>query len=133
MRVFVDTSALLALLDASQPDHGVATNVLTRLADDDADLVTHCYVIVEANALIQRRFGMTALKELHRELLSAIDVVMVDRGLHDAAVTAQLAADRRRISLVDWLSFEMMRREQIDHAFAYDQHFVEQGFQLVTP
>jgi predicted nucleic acid-binding protein len=133
VRIFVDTSALLALLDASQPVHGEATNALIRLADEGVGLVTHNYVIVEANALVQRRLGMDALNALHRDVLSAIDVVMVDRALHDAATTAQLAAGRRQVSFVDWVSFEMMRREQIESAFAFDQHFAEQGFELVTP
>lgn len=38
------------------------------------------------------------------------------------------AAARREVSLVDWLSFEVMRDRRIRHAFTFDNHFVEQGF-----
>jgi predicted nucleic acid-binding protein len=133
VQVFIDTSAMLAILDASQPDHAAAKRSLRRLADENDELITHSYVVVEANALVQRRLGTDALRDLHHVVLGAIPVRMVDRALHDAAVVAQVAADRRRVSLVDWVSFAFMRREQIEHAFAYDEHFVEQGFQLVTP
>jgi predicted nucleic acid-binding protein len=133
VQVFIDTSAMLAILDASQPDHAAAERSLRRLADENDELITHSYVVVEVNALVQRRLGMDALRDLHHAVLGAIPVTIVDRALHDAAVVAQLAADRRQVSLVDWVSFAFMRREQIEHAFAYDEHFVEQGFQLVTP
>jgi predicted nucleic acid-binding protein len=52
----------------------------------------------------------------------------VDAELHGAAATALLTAGRRRLSLVDCASFEVMRRESIDRALAYDRHFGEQGF-----
>ena len=52
----------------------------------------------------------------------------VDEALHDRAVAALLAADRREVSLVDWTSFELLRTHALDTAFAFDSHFWEQGF-----
>jgi predicted nucleic acid-binding protein len=46
-------------------------------------------------------------------------------------VTASLAAPRRRVSLVDWASFELMRRRGIERAFAFDRDFSTQGFEIV--
>jgi len=37
----------------------------------------------------------------------------------------------QRFSLTDAVSFEVMRREQISRAFAFDQHFVTAGFELL--
>lgn len=34
-------------------------------------------------------------------------------------------------SLTDAVSFELMRRERVTHAFAFDPHFVTAGFELV--
>lgn len=48
------------------------------------------------------------------------------------AVGAMLTASRRRLSLVDCTSFEAMRHKKITKAFAFDQHFVEQGFEIVS-
>jgi predicted nucleic acid-binding protein len=42
-----------------------------------------------------------------------------------------LAAARRKVSLVDWVSFEVMRRTGIDVAFAFDDDFRAQGFRTV--
>ena len=50
---------------------------------------------------------------------------------HDLAGTALLAAGRRDISLVDFSSFQVMRRMELRRAFAFDPHFSEQGFEVV--
>jgi predicted nucleic acid-binding protein len=52
---------------------------------------------------------------------------------HAAAVSALLTADRRRLSLVDCCSFQVMRRLGVRRALAFDQHFAEHGFELVHP
>ena len=38
------------------------------------------------------------------------------------------AAGRRHLSLVNCASFEVIRRANVTTAFAYDQHFGDQGF-----
>jgi len=40
-----------------------------------------------------------------------------------------LTAARRQLSLVDCISFEVMRRRGIKTAFTFDDHFAEQGFE----
>jgi predicted nucleic acid-binding protein len=42
------------------------------------------------------------------------------------------AANRRSLSLVDCVSFVVMRQLAIRDAFAFDRHFEEQGFTLVS-
>jgi predicted nucleic acid-binding protein len=47
-------------------------------------------------------------------------------GVSDVAVEL-----RRRVSLVDWVSFELMRRLRLEAAFAFDRNFAGQGFATV--
>ena len=42
-----------------------------------------------------------------------------------------LTAARRRLSLVDCVSFDVMRRLGLNRVFCFDQHFEEQGFDIV--
>jgi uncharacterized protein len=50
-------------------------------------------------------------------------------GVDDpAGVGALLTAGRRRLSLVDCVSFAVMRARQIDEYLGLDPHFDEQGF-----
>jgi predicted nucleic acid-binding protein len=128
MTAFVDTSALLALLDAADEHHGAAVKTWTRLATQSAKLATTNYVIVETTAIVQHRLGMEAVRALVRDILPLIEVSYVDADTHNAATTALLAAGRRHLSLVDCTSFETMRRGRVETAFAFDRHFGEQGF-----
>ena len=128
MNVFVDTSALLALLDGDDERHDAAVETWDRLATLEPRLLTTNYVVVETLAVSQHRLGIGAVRGLVRDVLPAIEIVFVNETQHDAGVAALLAAGRRRLSLVDCVSFEVMRRLDVGRAFAYDRHFAEQGF-----
>lgn len=129
MSVFIDTSALLAVLDADDEHHDEAVRVWHALAEVEAPLVTSSYVIVEAVAVAQNRLGIAAVRTLTGDIVPLLDVVFVDAATHGAAVSALLAAGRRHLSLVDCASFELMRQLTVRRAFAYDRHFEEQGFE----
>jgi predicted nucleic acid-binding protein len=129
--VFVDTSAIISLLDRDQPRHADAAATFRELLGSTT-LVTHNYVVVESVALAQSRLGPTATRDLLDGIVPALDLVWIDADLHGASVSALLAALRRRVSLVDWVSFEVMRRRSIRTAFAFDRDFVDAGF-AVTP
>lgn len=131
MVTFVDTSALVAFLDADDPRHPAAVRALRALTDVNEQLVTHNYVAVESIALVQRRLGLAATGVLCDELLPLIEHVWVDEALHRRAVDATRAADRRRVSVVDRTSFAVMRDRSIDLAWAYDDDFEREGFATV--
>jgi predicted nucleic acid-binding protein len=128
MSVFVDTSALLALLDADDERHADAVSIWKRLQAEEPLLVTSNYVVVETIAVAQRRLGMDSVKAFVREVLPVLDTRYVDGAAHAAALNALLAAGRRNLSLVDCSSFELMRREGLIRAYVYDPHFQEEGF-----
>lgn len=132
MSVFVDTSGLLAVLDAGDLFHPQAAEGWKHLLDGDENLVSTNYVLVETFALSQRRLGMEAVKTLDQDLIPMLDICWVEEELHSAAVGAMLTASRRRLSLVDCASFETMRQKKITKVFTFDRHFVEQGFETIS-
>jgi len=127
MKIFVDTSALLAILDAKDPNHERATSILKASLQSD-DLFTHNYIHVEAEQLVRRRLGAEAATRLLGELLPAIRTVWVDEATHGEAVDA-MAGRGRGSSLVDQVSFVVMRRLDVDTALAFDADFDREGFQ----
>ena len=131
MTVFADTSALYALLDRSDANHDAASRAWSRLLGADDRLVTTSYALVETHALLQRRLGIDALRTFTSAFAPFLDVVWVDAALHAAGVSAVLAARRRDLSLVDCVSFEVMRQQHIHAAFAFDPHFRTHGFRLL--
>lgn len=132
MTVFIDTSAFYALLDRDDAHHRRAKKTWSQLLADDNALVTSNYIIIESAALIQNRLGMEALRSFYEDLLPIVNIEWIDETLHRSGVSAHLAATRRKLSLVDCLSFEIMRREGMKATFAYDAHFEEQGFRCLS-
>lgn len=97
----------------------------------DPTLVSHNYVAVEAMTLVQRRLGSSALRTLIDDVIATLELLWVDERTRAAAVSALLAAGRRKVSPVDWVSFEVLRRHGIETAFAFDRVFAAQGFETV--
>lgn len=128
-RVFVDTSALLAFLDADDPRHERVVSTFSELASDD--LVTHGYVVAESLAVTRCRFGLEATISLLEEVLPAIELLAVDTALHTEAQQRYRAALPTATSFVDHVSFAVMVRERITKAFVLDPDFAASGVEMV--
>lgn len=128
MTILVDTSAFFALLDLDSDDRAPAAAAFQRLQADGEKLLTHEHVVVETISLVQRRLGMGALRRFVDDLLPLVDIEWVDPALHAEAREALLAGGQRGVSLVDWMSFLVMRRRGVATAFAFDDDFAAQGF-----
>jgi predicted nucleic acid-binding protein len=130
--IFIDTSAFLAILNKDDKNHLVATKLWNKMLYSENVLISNNYVLVESFALIQRRLGMEAVRVFQEDILPLINIEWIDSGTHKSGVSALLAASRRKLSLVDCVSFEIMRTLGIKTAFAFDPHFAEQGFKSIT-
>ena len=128
MTVFVDTSALYAVLAQDDLHHVEATRVLQWCLEHD-EVVTTNYVIVEAAQLVRRRLGADAAGDLLDRLLPSITTIWIDAATHQAAIEA-LRAGSGNASLVDHASFVVMRASGIEHALAFDRDFDREGYTI---
>jgi predicted nucleic acid-binding protein len=128
-RAFIDTSALIALLDADDPRHPAARATLIALAEDD--LVTTGYVVAESIAVVRRRFGVDGAIALVDDLLPLVEVLAVDPSVHAAALARSRASLPSGTSFVDQVSFGVVEREGIDTAFALDADFSAVGVRVL--
>jgi uncharacterized protein len=124
--VFADTSALFALLDRDDRFHGPARATFASLKGEE--IVTHSYVLVELIALTQRRLGAEAVRRLSQDFLPVLNIVWIDEATHASGLAALLAALPTDVSLVDFVSFQLMRERGIERAFAFDDDFGAAGF-----
>jgi predicted nucleic acid-binding protein len=131
MRIFIDTSAFYALLDRDDENHQKAKAAWVDLLKNEDTLVTNNYVLVETFALIQHRLGTDAIRGFQNDILPLVNIEFVVPELHRSGVSGLLSASRRNLSLVDCVSFEMMRALEIKMTFAFDPHFKEQGFNIL--
>jgi predicted nucleic acid-binding protein len=129
--VFVDTSALIALLDGDEARHAETLATWKSLLDAGRPLLTSNYVVLEAVAVAQRRLGLGAVEALHGVFFPLMQIAWVDETLHMTAVAALLGARRRSVSLVDHVCFALMRARGVRSAFALDPHFAKQGFEVL--
>lgn len=132
MRIFIDTSAFYALLDRDDENHRKAKNAWALLLRNENVLLTSNYVLVETFALIQHRLSIEAVRGLQNNILPLVNVEFVSAELHRSGVSAILSASRRNLSLVDCVNFEMMRTLEIRSVLAFDPHFKEQGFHVLS-
>ena len=129
--VFVDTSAILALLSADDAHHRASKRAFEGLAKEEAHLVTTSHVLVETYALIGRCFGREAVRRFREEFAPLLEVIWIDEDLHEAGLDELATSALRDLSLVDAVSFAAMRARRIERAFAYDRHFATSGFEIV--
>ena len=132
MSVYVDTSAFLAVLNASDRFHAPARRRWEQLIKSGSPLICNNYVLVETLAVLQNRLGLDAVIAFQNDVVPVLAILWVDEDLHRRAVSALLAAQRRRLSLVDCASFESMRQVGLRQVFAFDAHFLEQGFEVLS-
>ena len=130
--IFVDTSALYAVLDRDDNSHAAAGEIWARLLRSSSMLLTHNYVLLESCALAQNRLGVAALRAIEEDIMPVLRVRWIAETHHRRAVEMALTADRRKLSVVDCASFLIMREQGISEAFTFDQQFIEQGFRAVA-
>ena len=131
MSIFIDTSAILAVLDADDQYHAKADEVWQDILSSREDLTTTNYVLVETFALVQRRLGWEAVKIFQEDLVPALEIEWVTEASHRTAVDMLFLLSHRQLSLVDCISFAIMRNVGLRKAFTFDSHFKEQGFETI--
>jgi len=131
MSVLVDTSALVAMVDADDPPHEAARDAWAAMLAHSTSLVLTNLMLVETLAVLSRRMGMEVVTAFCQRQLPLVDLYEVDTPLLLTAVDTWVAARRGDLSLVDVVSFLVMRREGITRAFTLDPHFAEQGFECL--
>ncbi len=61
-------------------------------------------------------------------VVSVLGVEWIDEVRHAAGMASVLAAGRRHLSLVDCVSFAVLRDLGLRDVFVFDEHFAEQEF-----
>jgi len=129
--ILIDTSAFLAVLNADDPYNRIAEEIWRSLHLNKTTLVINSYVLSETLALLQNRIGIVAVQDFHENIKPFLEIEWLTEKKHDFAMALLLSANRRKLSLVDISAFATMRRLGIRKVFTFDQHFAEQGFEIL--
>jgi predicted nucleic acid-binding protein len=132
MKLFVDTSAWLALNDKNDQYHGEAVSRSAKIKQQKIQLVTSEYVLDESITIIRYRVSHRAAVIFGDALMSSTIV-----SIEDIADAERLKAwalfkkyGDKELSFTDCTSFALMMKLGLQKAFAFDDHFRLLGFQL---
>jgi len=129
--LFVDTSGFYALLVRTERDHSAMLEAFRAAAERGRRMVTTNYVIVETSALLQHRIGLAPVRDLEERILPLVTVQWVSSELHRRAVERLFRTDKRKVTLVDVVSFVVMDAEGLTDVMGLDPDFTAEGFRLL--
>lgn len=128
--VLLDTSALVAVMVPSDSLHAAATALMTDLYENESQVITTEYVIVEfANFLSKvelRKLAVSLIDGLLK--LPNLKIVWSDSDFFDASYRLYKTRPDKDWSLTDCASFIVMKEQNISLAFTSDKHFEQAGF-----
>jgi predicted nucleic acid-binding protein len=120
--LFVDTSALYALVDESDAAHDRVREIYEPRA---ADLVSTDYVLVESWLLVRARFGVAIARRFWNGMrngpISLVGITADD--LERAWVIDSGSWRDQGFGLVDATSFAVIERLGVSEALSLDRHF----------
>ena len=132
-RVFVDTGGWLALALARDAFHERAAEAWTALQRGGARFCTSVPVIIETFTYLDRKID-PGLARTWSAGVRGKNVQVIECGSEDLVqVWPWLERrDLHKLSLVDAISFVLLRRHKIRHVLAFDTHFAQAGFRNVA-
>lgn len=103
-RVFLDITALDAVISAGHPSHPEAVNALEYLIDTDCELwITPC-ALAEVITHLTKRCGPEAGLEFSGWCNSNVNTVWIDAQIHARARSRFLESTNGRLTLSDWVT-----------------------------
>lgn len=133
-QMFVDTSAWYAIMDSRDHTAVPAQRFLRNLVEQRRELVTTTYIIAELHALLVSRANRHIARRALEELDRSADTTILRPDIEDEQRAREIIThyEDKDFSLTDAISFAVMERLGITHAFAFDHHFIQYGL-IVLP
>jgi predicted nucleic acid-binding protein len=123
--VLWDSSAILALLDADDADHGRAVAAADRIAAERRPSFVTNYIEAEAHALLLRKLGRAIARQWL--LTGGLPVLRVLPQEEERAKTILATHADKDWSLCDAISFALLESRSVRMAFTFDRHFRQFG------
>ena len=127
-RIFADTSAIYALLDRKDRNHGAAVALLRTMGQRREVPLLSNFVVAETYGLLQIRLGPKIARGWLFGNLWPIERVTSEDEARARDILRRY--DDRTFSYVDASSFAVMERLRLSNVLAFDAHFRQFGFQL---
>jgi len=134
-KIFIDTSAWVALFYTRDRYHQEAVTFWQALPSERAYLVTNDYVLDETYTILRRgRYGLAQARLAHQiiEDSNIVDIIEMDAEYRMRAWQLFERYEDKVLSFTDCICFAMMHHLGIYQAFAFDDDYAQVGF-VVRP
>lgn len=134
-KIFVDTSAWIALADRDDRNHLKAVNSHIRNLEYKVKYVISNLVLFETITRLRYNLSHSAALKFKKEIDAAIhcgdlQIIWVNSELADEAWNIFSKFKDQKFSFVDCTSFVIARKEKLDGVFAFDDDFRVMRFNL---
>lgn len=132
MRIFVDTSAWLALNDRNDQYYKQAAIKISLVKKQKIELVTSEYIFDESITLIRHRVSHRCAVIFGDSLLNSnvVEIVEVNAGCRLKAWEMFKKYEDRELSFTDCTSFALMKNMSLHKAFTFDEDFRQVGVEI---
>jgi predicted nucleic acid-binding protein len=127
-RIFIDSSAFLALEDESDEHHEEAIRFRNQeLLPGNYEFITTSYILDETLTLIRSRLGIPASIDFSKKIRKSriVRILSVSKEMEEKALDLFEMYDDKTFSFTDCISFVMMQDLGIQEAFTFDEHFTQ--------
>jgi len=130
-KTLIDTGFVIALINKRDQFHAQAKELAQKF-DGQPLLVTDAVLLEIGNAL-SRGFKAEAVAIMDSFILSDdVEIVHLIPSLFAEGFDLYKSYQDKEWSLVDCISFIVMRQYKIRQALTFDQHFAQAGFEMIT-
>jgi uncharacterized protein len=129
-RTFLDTLFVIALINQRDQYHDRATALAAQY--EGRGFLTTDAVLLEIGNALARKFKQQAVEAIGHLLTSEdVQVLRLTPELFAEAFALYESHRDKEWGLTDCISFVVMRREGVQEALTFDQHFVQAGFEAL--
>jgi uncharacterized protein len=127
--VFVDTSAIAAVMNETDQYHRQALREYTRLVENGYSLVLTNFVVAETHALLLNttRNNALGIKWLREVAFTDFTVIRPSKTEEEEAIQLLSTHQDKLWSMVDAVSFVIMEKFTISYYFSFDEDFRQTG------
>ncbi len=130
IRIFVDTSFIIALVNERDQYHHQALSIADRY--DSQFLVVTDAILLEVSNALSRSYKNEAIQIIEDLMASEnVEIVHLNSELFVRAFDLYKTRPDKAWGLVDCISFIVMEDRGMTIAFTFDRHFAQAGFQIL--
>lgn len=133
MKVFIDTSAWIALYDRNDKYHKNAKKIWTEIIGKKKQIYTTFDILDETITLLRFRVGYKGSVDFGESVFESkiINIIEINTELRIKAWEFYNKFSDKKLSFTDCTSFAAMSLLDITKSFTFDKHFLQVGFSVL--